>query len=387
MNALTVTPFEAYRQKVLPPDKAADLYRALPAHIKPEVFERNLLNALMQNPKLMDYDARLVYREVCKAAAVGLLLDPQLREAWIVPGSNGPQLRVGYVGMCKLARQTGEVDAVYPHEVCAKDRFLCRLGTNKCLEHEPPPMFAERGPVVGYYAVIKLKGGEPDFELMSVADVHRIRDRTDAWRAFTAGKIKSTPWGTDEVEMAKKTVLRRLLKRQPQSPELARALDMEDEADYPELRNVTPTLTPSDENPPGPDEVDGSAPAPKAKRTPKPKPDQPATNVVTGEPSRPLNFDAVATVEAGRDDGKEVVWSDDEPPPPDAVEGDIPGFLQRSDPAIPLFDTIAAVKSVPDLTRLANDRDYRDKRDALSLADQGRVHQAFQKRLTEIRPA
>lgn len=66
---------------------------------------------------------------------------------------------------------------------------------------------------------------------MSVADVHAIRDRSDAWKAFKDGKIKSTPWSTDDTEMSKKTVIRRLVKRVPQSPELADALRLEDQAE------------------------------------------------------------------------------------------------------------------------------------------------------------
>ena len=47
--------------------------------------------------------------------------------------------------------------------------------------------------------------------------MNRIRDRSDAWKAFKAQKIKSTPWHTDWSEMARKTVFRRLSKYLPSS--------------------------------------------------------------------------------------------------------------------------------------------------------------------------
>ena len=75
------TKLDQFRAAILPPEKAGDLYRSLPSHIKPEVFERNLVNALMANPRLMDYAPALVFREVSKAAGIGLLLDPILGEA------------------------------------------------------------------------------------------------------------------------------------------------------------------------------------------------------------------------------------------------------------------------------------------------------------------
>lgn len=231
-----VSPVDQFVGEVLPPERRTSLFSGLPSHIKPAVFERNLVNAIMANPNLMKYDARLVYREVSKAAGLGLLLDPQLGEAYILEAYNyktkstEPQLRVGYRGLTKLARQSGEIDQIYSHEVYSADYVECELGDQKKLVHKPI-LFSDRGEIVGYYAVVKYKNGETDFEPMSVKQVHDIRDRSDAWKAFSAGKIKSTPWSTDEEEMAKKTVIRRLVKRVPQSPELQAAIKIEDQAD------------------------------------------------------------------------------------------------------------------------------------------------------------
>lgn len=236
-----MTPVENYTVQVCGEgDREAELWRALPAHIAPARFKRNLVNLLMQKPEMLRYDPRLVYREVSKAAALGLLLDPQLGEAYIVAvrvkrGNEyrqEPQLRIGYRGLIKLARQSGEIKRIYAHEVCQNDRIVCELGVEKRLVHEPD-MFGERGPVIGYYAVVHYADGEADFEPMTVSQVRAIRDRSDAWKALQAGYIKTTPWQTDEDEMAKKTVLRRLLKRVPQSPELSDAMAIENTADQP----------------------------------------------------------------------------------------------------------------------------------------------------------
>jgi recombination protein RecT len=298
-----VSRLELFRQQVLPPEKANDLWRSLPQHIKPAVFERNLLNALMQNPDLLNFAPPLVYREVSKAAGLGLLLDPQLGEAYIVTAWNyktkrvEPQLRIGYKGMCKLARQAGDVTNIYAHEVCAKDKIECHLGTEKRLVHDPD-LFGDRGAVVGYYAVIKYADGSFDFEPMTVKQCREIRDRSDAWKAFSEGKIKSTPWATDEGEMSKKTVLRRLIKRQAQSPELAEAIRIEDEAEFPEMRNITPQR--GDDAPPTPPSAGARAIAHQ--------PQQPV-NTVSTEPEREMEL-----VEAGRDGGPhQVEWSDPAP--------------------------------------------------------------------------
>lgn len=230
------SPVELYTAQVMGDETAsAELFRALPSHIPPERFKRNFINALMQNPDMLKYEPRLVYREVSKSAALGLLLDPQLGECYIVPvwnakaGRTEPQLRVGYRGIIKLARQSGEISSIYAHEVHENDEIDCDLGVNKRLIHKPN-LFGKRGRIVGYYAVVRFKDGETDFEPMTLDQIHAIREKSDGWRAFQAGKIKSTPWATDEPEMAKKTVIKRLCKRVQQSPDLATALNLENDA-------------------------------------------------------------------------------------------------------------------------------------------------------------
>lgn len=262
MNAITPsqpTKLDQFRLEVLPPDKRGELFAGMPPHVRPERFERNLVNAIMQNPGLMELDPRLIFREISKAAALGLYLDPQLGEAYLIESWNGkakrkePQLRIGYRGLIKLGRQSGEISMIYAHEVHKNDFFECSLGDHKSLVHKPD-VFGDRGEIVGYYAVVKYQDGETDFEPLTISQAHGIRDRSDGWRAFSEGKIKSTPWSTDEAEMSKKTAIRRLTKRIPQSPELAEAIRIEDAAEHSEMRNVTPSASapPAPPRPPEP---------------------------------------------------------------------------------------------------------------------------------------
>ena len=284
------TQLEIYRGEVLPPEKAQELYSALPSHIKPAVFERNLMNALMANPDLMRHAPRLIFREVAKAAGLGLLLDPILGEAYLVIAYNyktkqqEPQLRVGYKGMCKLARQTGDVTNIYAHEIHEKDFVEADLGFPKVFHHKPK-LFTDRGEVIGYVALIAFKDGSFDFEPMSVDQVHAIRDRSDAYKAFKDGKIKSTPWSTDDGEMSKKTTLRRLLKRQAQSPELVDAIRIEDDAEFPEMKVPALPSTPRDAGPP---RAAIEAPAEEGRADDTPRDDgPPGSEAAAGETETP----------------------------------------------------------------------------------------------------
>jgi len=227
------TQLDVFMASVLPKARQEVMAKILPAHVKPERFLRNFSIAVNQHPKLLGCEPGAVFNEVSKAAALGLYLDPQLGEAYLITGWVGgktvPQLRLGYRGLIKLARQSGEIKSIYAHEVHANDDIEILLGTEKTISHRPNFTEEDRGQIVLYYAVVKYANGETDFEPMTIGQIHKIRDKSDGWKAFKEGKIKSTPWGTDEEEMAKKTVLRRLLKRVPQSPELADAMRADDE--------------------------------------------------------------------------------------------------------------------------------------------------------------
>ena len=241
MNALTTTaperrlsPVEVYCGTVLPPDSPALL--ALPAGVDPRRFRHSLQIAVMQNPALLKVDPRLTFREVAKASSLGLFLDPGLGEAYLVITLNRktqrdePQLRTGYRGLMKLSRQSGEIANLYAQIVYSNDPFDVSFGDEPRLFHKPD-VFGDRGEPVGAYAFARFKDGSFDFEPMSMRQIHAIRDLSDGWKAFRAGRIKATPWSAHPEEMARKTVLRRLLKRLPQSPELVEAQRIDDAAE------------------------------------------------------------------------------------------------------------------------------------------------------------
>ena len=232
-----LAPHQMFYQRLQAKPIQTEIRRALPEHVNPDRFSRVLYTAVQQQPKLLGYKVDDVIREAMKVAQLGLLTDPHLGEAYVIPSRDGPQARIGYRGMLKLCRQSGMVSAVQAHAVHENDEFLMSLGTDPSITHRPT--FGDRGKVIGYYAAARFNDGTIDFEPMDIEAIHRIRDRSDGWKAFKAGRIKSTPWATDEGEMARKTVLRRLLKRLPLSPDLATAAAYEDARDSGERVNIS----------------------------------------------------------------------------------------------------------------------------------------------------
>lgn len=222
----------------------------LPAHIKPERFARVAQTAILSNPDLLRADKRSVLAELVKCAQDGLL--PDGREAAIVSvwerdpvtkeGRKGASYRPMLAGILKKARNSGEIASLHAEVAYEGETFRVHLGDNPTIEHERDLTAADDRPWIAVYAVATLRNGEKVRAMMTRAEVLRIRDRSDAWRAFKAGKIKSTPWSTDEIEMAKKTVIRRLSKLLPMSTDkeaaLREAIERDDQ-DYPPIEHVS----------------------------------------------------------------------------------------------------------------------------------------------------
>lgn len=190
--------------------------KALPGHISADKFVRTAQTAVALTRNIEKANTQSLMSACSKAAADGLILDG--REAALVIDYQGDvQYRPMMRGLLKLAWQSGEVKGIVV-EIVRKGDVFRHSPTNlsEPIKHEINHETARGEPYV-VYAFAELKDGGIVHEVMSVADVNAIRDRSDAFRAFKAGKIKSTPWSTDWSEMARKTVFRRLSKYLPSS--------------------------------------------------------------------------------------------------------------------------------------------------------------------------
>ena len=196
---------------------------ALPEHLTPERLLRVTMTAIQNNPKLLDCDRTSLWAAVMTSAQLGLEPDGALGQAYLVPFGNKVQFIPGYKGYLTLARNSGEISTIQAHESCVNDLFEFAYGLNERLDHVPAD--GERGEVKYFYAYAKYKDGGHIFEVMTRAEVNAIRDNSEAYKAFKAKRIKSTPWDSDYVQMGRKTVIRRLANYLPLSVQRAAALD------------------------------------------------------------------------------------------------------------------------------------------------------------------
>lgn len=205
----------------------------LPKHISPDRLIGIALGALRATPKLLECKVESLLSALVQCAQLGLEPNTPLGHAYLIPFENRRrntvevQIILGYKGLIDLARRSGQVISIAAHEVCERDHFVYEYGLYEKLEHRPP-LTGDRGKVIAFYAVAKLKDGGHAFEVMSKDQVDAIRDASQNY-AFAKDK-GGTVWAKHYVEMGRKTVLRRIFKYLPVSIELQSAFDLDDRA-------------------------------------------------------------------------------------------------------------------------------------------------------------
>jgi recombination protein RecT len=202
---------------------------ALPKHMTADRLARIALTEVRKVPALGRCDQASFLGAIMQCAQLGLEPGGALGHAYLLPfenrrkGITEVQFIVGYRGMLDLARRSGQILSIEARAVYAADKFHVALGLNPDLTHEPDWEAADRGPMRFAYAVAKMKDGGTQFEVMSRAEIERVRSKSKAGQ--------SGPWVSHFDEMAKKTVIRRLFKYLPVSIELATAVALDEQAD------------------------------------------------------------------------------------------------------------------------------------------------------------
>lgn len=174
-----------------------------------------------KNPKLKECDKNSVLAAVMNIAQVGLTLNPIASEAYLIPrwSKNGTVcvLEPSYQGLMKLVTDTGSVKSVHCYVVHKEDKFKVTLGTSVGVEHEPQFKSKE---ITHVYAVAELPDGSKQVEVMTIADCHDIRAKSESYKAYknpNLPKVTTCVWVEWEQEMCRKACIKRLVKYLPKS--------------------------------------------------------------------------------------------------------------------------------------------------------------------------
>ena len=210
---------------------------ALPANLTPERFERIVLTAISSNPKLQECTPTSFLGAMMTAAQLGVEPNTPLGQGYLIPrnGRNGMEctFQLGYKGMIDLAYRSGDIANIGAYTVYKNDEFHVQFGLSPDITHVP--CMTDRGDPIAFYAYYKTKDGGFGFDVMSVEDVRKHAKQFSE----SVKRGWSSPWDTNFEEMAKKTVLKKVLKYAPLSTEVASKIGMDDTVHDTISKNMT----------------------------------------------------------------------------------------------------------------------------------------------------
>lgn len=214
----------------------------LPAyqHLLPRGYEatRLLAGVLLEaqkNPKIKDCTPQSLVLAIAQVAQMGLDLG---RTIYLIPyfdkkaGSLICTPVADYKGYIELMYAAG-AQAVDAREVRAGEQFDHQLGSESRLTHRPSNDLS-RAIVAAWAGVLAKRGGQWQYEVMSIAEIELIRKGSNQWNPE---KFRDCPWW-----YARKTPLRRISKYVPMTPQL-QALRTGDETPL-HLEGVPVEITP-----------------------------------------------------------------------------------------------------------------------------------------------
>lgn len=206
--------------------------------LEPRKIERFLALAktdLRNNPRVASCEIKSLCGAIVQAGQFGLEIGGIQGHAYLTPKKtkdkitqqyiDSCQLIIGYKGMISLGVRSGKLLSLEVQKVCKNDYFKRRHGDNKGLEHEPNDK-EERGDIIGYYAYAHLVNHDKVFEYMSLKEIDELKK--EAGVLLTDPR---SPWVKFPEAMCKKTVIRQLFKFQSLSPELDKAIGLDEMAD------------------------------------------------------------------------------------------------------------------------------------------------------------
>ena len=208
----------------------SEIARALPRGMEADRVARLALTQVKQTPRLAECTAQSFAGALLTSSALGL--EPGVNgECYLVPYKNRGvqecQLIIGYQGIVKLYWQSPLAEYIDTQWVGANDEFDYGKGLRPYLEHRPAR--GDRGDVIFYYAIVRVKGAsEPIWDVFTPERIAELR----RGKVGPSGDIPDP-----ERWMERKTALKQVLKLAPKSTRLDRAMTS-DEAGGHQLYNT-----------------------------------------------------------------------------------------------------------------------------------------------------
>ncbi len=201
-----------------------EIEKQLAGAMSSQAFVRAVVSEIKKQPKLAAADPATVLGGVMLAAQLKLEIGSGLGEFYLTPrkdrGRDVCLPIIGFQGMIKLALRSEFVTDVHAFLVREGDQFSYGANAERGMYFEWVPRdFDEDRAWTGVVAVARMAKGGTTWAYLTRAQV--MKRRPHYW--------ESTPWKTNEDEMAKKSAVRALAKYLPKSTELGKALESDEQ--------------------------------------------------------------------------------------------------------------------------------------------------------------
>lgn len=212
---------------------------------KPDSYITSVMQAVESNSMLVNCTPESIKGAVLTSCSMNLPLNNNLGLAYLVPFKGSVQLQVGYKGFIQLAQRTGQIrsiNAIAVHNTDTEESVLKRLTS----------LIPQKvsGEVIGYVARLETITGFEAHVTMTTDELweHAYKYSQTYKSAQNKGQTYSV-WHQNFDAMAKKTVIKALMKYCPLSVELQTAIESDQgvigdngSISYPdnEIKDVTP---------------------------------------------------------------------------------------------------------------------------------------------------
>lgn len=198
-------PFDAFRKAFKDPQEA-DRIMAKEIDFAAQAMMANayLIKCATSNPLSL-------VNALKNVALTNSTLNPVLKQGYLVPFGGAITFMPSYMGLVDVLANNGLVKKIEAHPVFKGEEFEIKHGSQEGIFHKPNPWGKrDKENLQGCYYFVVLTDGTEMFDTMSVEEIEKIRKRAPSAKS-------SSPWDTDYIEMAKKTLIRRAFKLIPKN--------------------------------------------------------------------------------------------------------------------------------------------------------------------------
>ncbi len=218
---------------------------ALPRHIDRDRWDAIIMSLVRTNADtLVKCEATSVMLAIYAGARLGLDFDPALGHAYIVPrwmnGATRATFMPGYRGLIELGRRSGRVGSVTVGIVRDGDQFDEFTDEHgRHILHRPQQGVRRVDrPPTAYYSVAHMTGDHiPMIHVMTIDEVQEHEEKYAPRDRKTKQVVG--PWVANFDAMALKSTVRMNSKLWPLSPQLAMAVQLDEQAERGELQQIS----------------------------------------------------------------------------------------------------------------------------------------------------